>query len=79
MTRCGKIEGERVAVSGTAWRAACERIRTTLATEMSLAGCDVEIDVHKLPLYDRLGHFDTRAESVRRVAGHGERFAGTDQ
>ena len=63
--RCTQIEGARVAVSGAGWRAACEGIRTALATEMGLAGCDVEIDVHKLLLYDRLGHFDTHTDTEK--------------
>ena len=61
--RCTQIEAERVAVDGAGWRAACEAIRTALATEMGLAGCDIEIDVHKLLLYDRVDHFDTHADT----------------
>ena len=65
MRRCIQIEAERVTVDGAGWRAACEAIRTALATEMGLAGCDIEIDVHKLLLYDRFDHFDTHADTEK--------------
>ena len=63
--RCTQIEAERVTVDGAGWRAACEAIRTALATEMSLAGCDVEIQVHKLLVYDAGDHFDTHADTEK--------------
>ena len=63
--RCTQIEGARVAASGTGWHAACERIRAALAKKMGLAGCDVELDLHKLLLYDAGDHFDTHADTEK--------------
>ena len=63
--RCTQIEGERVSASGTGWQNACEAIRTALATEMGLAGCAIEIDVHKLLLYRAGDHFDTHADTEK--------------
>ena len=63
--RCTQIEGGRVQASGTGWRGACDAIRAALATEMGLAGCDIEIAVHKLLLYDVSGHFDSHADTEK--------------
>ena len=63
--RCTQIEGARVQASGAGWRAACDAIRAALATEMGLAGCDIEIEVHKLLLYDVSGHFDSHADTEK--------------
>ena len=38
--------------SGAGWRGACDAIRAALATKMGLAGCDIEIELHKLLVYD---------------------------
>ena len=63
--RCTQIEGGRVQASGAGWRGACDAIRAALATEMGLAGCDIEIEVHKLLLYDVSGHFDSHADTEK--------------
>lgn len=63
--RCTQIEGERVAVTGAGWDAACEAIRCGLAAEMGLAGCDIEIEVHKLLLYRAGDHFATHADTEK--------------
>ena len=63
--RCTQIEGARVQASGAGWRGACDAIRAALATEMGLAGCDIELEVHKLLLYDVYGHFDSHADTEK--------------
>ena len=63
--RCTQIEAERVTVNGAGWHAACDDIRTALATRMGLAGCDIEIDVHKLLMYSPGDHFDTHADTEK--------------
>ena len=63
--RCTQIEGGRVRAGGAGWRGACDAIRAALATEMGLAGCDIEIEVHKLLHYDVSGHFDSHSDTEK--------------
>ena len=63
--RCTQIEGGRVQASGAGWRGACDAIRAALATQMGLAGCDIEIELHKLLVYDVSGHFDSHADTEK--------------
>ena len=63
--RCTQIEGGRVQASGAGWRGACDAIRAALATRMGLAGCDIEIELHKLLVYGVTGHFDSHADTEK--------------
>ena len=51
--------------SGAGWRGACDAIQAALATRMGLAGCDIEIELHKLLVYGASGHFDSHADTEK--------------